>query len=1727
MKKWIAVLLASVLAMNLIACDMSSLSEEDIQYVAQILDEASAGIGDEIQNGDLEERWEEFTSNLNLDVINPANLHWEDLTLEDYAALGIDLSDLEDAGLILDDLGLGDLDPSDFDFENLNLIDLQSLGLSDLTLDDLQITIDLDDLDLNPSELFLFFANLDEEDLKEIGLGDLDLTNPDLSSLDLEKIDLSGLEQFLADMGIDPVDLIISNIDPNAIDLNNPMIKDYVLSMIEQEGIDLKALGIDPDKLNLNAIDLNKLGIDFTNLDPTALDLSKLDLSAIDLEKLGIDLKDIDLNNPVIKDYVLRTLEQEGIDLASLGIDLDKLDLNAIDLEALGIDLAHLDPNDLDLNKLDLSAIDLKKLGIDLNDIDLNNPMIKDYVMRTLEQEGIDLESFGINPDKLDLNAIDLDKLGIDLTHLDPNDLDLNKLDLSSIDLKKLGIDLNDIDLNNPAIKDYVVDALEQEGIDLAGLGIKLEDLDLNAIDLDKLGIDLTHIDPNDLDLSKLDLSSIDLAALGIDVNDIDLNNPLIKDYVISTLEQEGIDLRVLGIDPADIDLNAVDFEKLGIDLKHLDLNAFDPSRIDVSALDLESLGLTIDDIDLDAMDLNSPMVLDFIRGALDEQGIDPESFGIKLEEIDFNSPIIKGLILGYLDPDALDLNNLSLESLGIDTSDLSFGDFNLGDVSLSDLGISLDDIDFSDVDLSDLGISLDDIDLGKVDLSDLGLSLDDIDLSDVDLSDLGLSLDIDFDFDLGDVDLSDLGISLDDIDLSDVDLSDLGISLDDIDLSNVDLSDLGISLDDIDLRDIGLDAIDPDALDLSALGIDLEGLGKDLAALDLKDINLEDLGVDLSELHLSDLNLPELDLADLNLDSLDLQDLIPQDLSLEDLNLDNPMVRDYILNELELKDLDLGALDLGALTLDDLSLEALKTLGLDRIDLQDLEAAGLNLDDLNLDDIDFSSLDLSQLTIGDLAAFGITLDDLEAAGLIPADIATGISTLVAGIEEYEAGIRQKAEAAEAEKAQGETEAPAKEEAEENEEAAEAPEEEEEAAEDNKEEGKDAEKEEAAEEEAEEEETSDEAAVELPEEITFLPDRKPAPRDDFYGAIDYDIAENATIETGYSIWDPISELRVLTDGQIGSIVSEAGDAVDESEESSPEYRIGAVYETLMDTEARNEAGVEPVMDWIRAYEKADTMKELLKADLAYIKDTRRSSILSFSSDYDPEDSSRYLIAIDTCLHGPSKEVMTEEGLDDYRDAYLVYLGEIFRAAGYDIVDSVLMGAATYALQTGYEEHTLSYTDQMDASKTTNLFTQDALEDELDNLPIAQWLEAMGLDEGSGYGRYCVADLDALKYLNDIYDEDHLEMLKDNAISTILARYATVLDQKLYDAAMKMNDILAGRAESEPFEKVVASQINTLLPEEVGMIYADRYCSEDTKEQVEDMIDDLKDVYRTMIENNDWMTEETKDKAIEKLERMKAKVAYPDRWYDRSEDATVLSAEDGGTAFDNCVNIQKARIDAEFERAAEKVRRSRWEDVYPQTVNAFYYPGQNTIYICAGILQAPFFDPEADAAANLGGVGFVIGHEMSHAFDATGSQYDAKGNVSNWWTDEDWEAFQDKRKEVEDYYDGVVLIPGTDIHPDGALTVSENMADLGSLKAIEAVCEDDTDAFEQAADSFARCWAAKIRTQALRMRLKTDPHAPAKARVNVPLQMTDLFYETFDVREGDGMYVAPGNRIGIW
>ncbi len=1216
------------------------------------------------------------------------------------------------------------------------------------------------------------------------------------------------------------------------------------------------------------------------------------------------------------------------------------------------------------------------------------------------------------------------------------------------------------------------------------------------------------NLHPEELELHWDRLTVEDYETLGIDMEQ---------------LQQAGLVIDELGIneiDPSAINLSQLRLGDLrGLGQKNLEVLGYGG----ITLADLEALGI-LSAIDLSKMDLSTEELIALLSDMSPENlmkiGLNKMDFG------DFGANLIMNLYLNGMDLDALGLGDIDLS--GIDFAALLNG-FDLSSIDLS--GIDFSQIDFSDLDLSGLDPAVLDLvllNLGGLDMSNLDLSalnLDSLNLEGLDLSDLNLD-----GFDLGELDPAILELVL-------------------------------LNLGGVDFSDIDLDSLDLDSLDLSGLDIgSLMANGVDLSVLDpalLEEIDLDDL--DLSVLDLDSLDMSRIDWSNVDWDQVDLD--------ISALDLDN----------IDPSSLDFSALDLSALPLEDLSIEDLEILGID-----DADISALNLGDIDFNEIDPEDLDFSEMTVGDLAAFGITVEDLEDAGLVPDDIAGDITVLFSDYldESPEVSVSLTADD---EKAAEDLAIAITKLAEDKESAEDLaiefskmtddeieamlglsePKKDDKKADDKKDDKKadkkddkkvdekkddkkadeeieekkaEEEPEEAAEEEVAEEETE---ATEEPEEVTegivadedgyvtFLPEKKPDLKDDFYASIDYDVLQDAQIPVGYSQWSPIVQSRVDTDAQIVKIVTDAQKAMKDADPDDPEYRIGALYETLLDMDARNEAGVEPIQDWIDAYEDAEDLDDLLEADLTYAEDTMFSNILSFSIDYNPEDANHYIIKLESGMYGPAKEIMIGDGMDQYRDAYLVYLGEQFRGAGYNMVDSVMMGAAAYALQTDYEEHTLSPQDAVNPSVTTNLFTQKELEKKFNNLPIAEIFAALGIDEENGYEIYQVPDLAAMEYMNSIYNEDSFEMIKANAIQKLIQRYSGILTQELFDSSLKFSNTVSGVTETQPFEEMTAQMVEGALYTEVGMLYADRYCSEEAKEEVEQMVDEIMEAYHGMIENNEWMDDETREKALEKLDEMQVNVAYPDRWYNDAKDAKIRSVEDGGTAFENCLEISKAMEEEGYRQAKGKVKRSRWEAVSPQTVNAFYNPGQNSLFICAAIMQNAMYDPDADYATNLGGIGYVIAHEISHAFDSSGSQYDADGNLNDWWTKEDWKAFNERADEVRDYYSQYVVIPGTDVCVDGNLTITENLADLGALKAIEAVCDGDTEMFEKAAENVARVWANKISQNSLQLLLSTDVHSPAKARVNVPLQMTDIFYDTFDVEEGDGMYVAPDERIGIW
>jgi putative endopeptidase len=344
--------------------------------------------------------------------------------------------------------------------------------------------------------------------------------------------------------------------------------------------------------------------------------------------------------------------------------------------------------------------------------------------------------------------------------------------------------------------------------------------------------------------------------------------------------------------------------------------------------------------------------------------------------------------------------------------------------------------------------------------------------------------------------------------------------------------------------------------------------------------------------------------------------------------------------------------------------------------------------------------------------------------------------------------------------------------------------------------------------------------------------------------------------------------------------------------------------------------------------------------------------------------------------------------------------------------------------------------------------------------------------------------------------------------------------------------LSGAKKQRPADERALGTVNGTVGEALGKLYVDEMFPPEAKEKAESMIANVIAAYQNRIKNLDWMSEDTKAKAIEKLDKFTVKIGYPDSW----EDYSTMDVSADKSYYDNITAVGEWSFKKNLSEINEPVDRTEW-GMSPQTVNAYFNPFNNEIVFPAAILQPPFYDYKADEAVNYGGIGAVIGHEISHAFDDSGARFDGDGNLVNWWTDEDLKQFGERGGALAEQYDAIEVLDS--VYVDGKFTLGENIGDLGGVLAAydglqryyaENGRPEDVDGFtaeQRFFMSWATVWRTKQRDESLRTQVKTDPHTPGRWRATEPLKNVDAFYEAFDIIEGDPMYVAPADRVRIW
>ncbi|MGO2917482.1 MAG: M13-type metalloendopeptidase, partial [Leuconostoc falkenbergense] len=375
--------------------------------------------------------------------------------------------------------------------------------------------------------------------------------------------------------------------------------------------------------------------------------------------------------------------------------------------------------------------------------------------------------------------------------------------------------------------------------------------------------------------------------------------------------------------------------------------------------------------------------------------------------------------------------------------------------------------------------------------------------------------------------------------------------------------------------------------------------------------------------------------------------------------------------------------------------------------------------------------------------------------------------------------------------------------------------------------------------------------------------------------------------------------------------------------------------------------------------------------------------------------------------------------------------------------------------------------------------------------------------------------------NQFYSEDAWPLLKDYLLINVANEYTDLLSDDLRVLGGAYARALQGLPEAKSTEKAAFYLAEAPFSQAIGMYYAHEKFSPEAKADVESKVATMIDVYKNRLQNVTWLTQATRDKAIIKLNAIVPHIGYPDKLPDRLAQKTV---DEGATLFESAAKFRQIEIAHAWQQWHQPVDENEWQ-MPAHLVNAYYDPQQNQIFFPAAILQAPFYSLNQSSSANYGGIGAVIAHEISHAFDTNGASFDEFGSLNNWWTDADYAAFKERTQQVVDQFDG---LDSYGAKVNGKLTVSENVADLGGLAAALAAAKRDEDFSSEAFfTNWAAIWRMKARPEYMQLLAAMDPHGPAKARVNVQLKNFDDFFTTFDVKETDGMWLAPDKRVQIW
>lgn len=633
-------------------------------------------------------------------------------------------------------------------------------------------------------------------------------------------------------------------------------------------------------------------------------------------------------------------------------------------------------------------------------------------------------------------------------------------------------------------------------------------------------------------------------------------------------------------------------------------------------------------------------------------------------------------------------------------------------------------------------------------------------------------------------------------------------------------------------------------------------------------------------------------------------------------------------------------------------------------------------------------------------------------------------------------------------------------------------------------------------------------------------------QDDLFRHVNGSWLNKTEIPADKPVTGAFMELRDQAEAAVRDIIT----TLERGEPGSDEARIADLYASFMDEEAVEKAGADPILLLLTSIDALESVPDLTRLVGGFARQAV-AGLIALQAEPDPGDPDRYVIFVGQGGLGlPDEEYYRLDEYADIRAQYVQHVAASFALAG--VEDAAAQAQQVFDLET---EIAGTHWDKVKCRDLRLMYNLMTLDEFTATCPGLHWREflAGGDIAESKMGELVAMQPSFFADVSVLLTEDRLPAWR------AWARWKVINSLSPYLSSAFVNEnfhfygtVLSGTPELRERWKRGVALVEGSVGEAVGQIYVDQYFSATAKERMDQLVANLIEAYRRSITDLDWMTEETKESALDKLAKFRSHIGYPTKWRDYS--SLTITRDD---LIGNVMRVADFEVNRALNKIGEPIDREEWL-MTPQTVNAYYHPLKNEIVFPAAILQPPFFNEYADDPVNYGGIGAVIGHEIGHGFDDQGSTCDGDGMLRNWWTDKDREAFEERTKALIDQYNVLELAQAPGHRVNGQLTIGENIGDLGGLSiaykayqiAQDGKSEPELDGYtpeQRLFLSWAAVWQAKVRTEMLLQRLATDPHSPAEFRCNQIVRNLPEFYAAFDVRDSDALWLDENQRVRIW